>query len=226
MNVIISGASRGIGLEVATLLCKQGHNVLAIARSEDQLLQLQKANSAITVLGIDLMNTDLKSRLNALIGAWSQIDCIINNAGQLINKPFEETSSEDFIDQYRSNVVTSVNLIQVCLPKLVRGSHIVNITSMGGIQGSSKFTGLSAYSSSKGALSILSECLAVEFKEKGINVNALALGAVQTEMLKMAFPDFKAPLSPSEMGEYIADFALKGGRFFNGQVLNVALGNP
>ena len=106
------------------------------------------------------------------------------------------------------------------------GSHIVNITSMGGFQGSSKYKGLAYYSASKAALACLTECLATEFSEAGIKVNCLALGAVQTEMFEEAFPGYKAPVDAREMGEFIADFALKGHKFFNGKILPVAVGNP
>jgi NAD(P)-dependent dehydrogenase (short-subunit alcohol dehydrogenase family) len=107
-----------------------------------------------------------------------------------------------------------------------KGSHIVNIASMGGFQGSSKYPGLSCYSASKAALACLTECLAGEFTESGIKVNCLALGSVQTEMLEEAFPGYKAPVDAQEMAEFIADFALKGHKFFNGKILPVAVNNP
>jgi NAD(P)-dependent dehydrogenase (short-subunit alcohol dehydrogenase family) len=107
-----------------------------------------------------------------------------------------------------------------------KGSHIVNIASMGGFQGSSKYKGLSYYSASKAALACLTECLATEFQESKIKVNCLALGAVQTEMFEAAFPGNKAPVKAHEMAEFIADFALKGHKFFNGKILPVATNNP
>ena len=137
-----------------------------------------------------------------------------------------ETTIDDWLNQFNINVIASVHLIKLIKSKLMRGSHIVNISSMGGFQGSSKFPGLSAYSASKGALTILSECLSTEFASDGIAVNCLCLGAVQTEMLEDAFPGYKAPTSPNEMGEFISYFALTGNSFFNGKVLPVALNNP
>ena len=97
---------------------------------------------------------------------------------------------------------------------------------MGGFQGSSKFPGLSLYSASKGAVAVLTEAMAEEFKDEGISVNCLALGAVQTEMLEEAFPGYKAPLSADEMGKYIAGFALTGNRYFNGKILPVSVSTP
>lgn len=225
MNVIISGASQGIGYEVAVLMAKKGHKVLAIARNEEKLKELAKESDNILFLACDLVTEVNKLNIQSYFGD-ARVDVIINNAGQLINKPFLETELSEFQDQYNANVLTAVNLIKSTHALMPAGAHIVNISSMGGVQGSSKFSGLSAYSSAKGALSILTECLAEEFKQSEIHVNALALGAVQTNMLKTAFPEYEAPLQASEMGEYIADFALKGQRFFNGKIIQVALGNP
>jgi NAD(P)-dependent dehydrogenase (short-subunit alcohol dehydrogenase family) len=114
----------------------------------------------------------------------------------------------------------------VVLPFLQKGSHVVTISSMGGIQGSMKFPGLAAYSSSKGAVITLSELLAEEYKEQGITFNVLALGAVQTEMLAEAFPGYQAPISAAEMAEYIVDFTLTGNKYYNGKVLEVSSSNP
>ena len=97
---------------------------------------------------------------------------------------------------------------------------------MGGVQGSAKFAGLAAYSSSKGALITLMELLAEEYKEKGISFNALALGAVQTEMLQEAFPGYRASVSAERMGQYIAEFALSGHELYNGKVLQVSNSTP
>ena len=124
------------------------------------------------------------------------------------------------------NVLSTINLTRRLIPCLAEESHIVNISSMGGFQGSDKFPGLTAYSVTKGAVSILSECLAVELENENISVNALCLGSVQTEMFAAAFPGFSADVSPEKMGTYIADFALNGSTYYNGKVLPVALRNP
>ena len=105
-------------------------------------------------------------------------------------------------------------------------SHVVTVSSMGGIQGSMKFPGLSAYSSSKGAVITLTELLAEEYKTTGPQFNVLALGAVQTEMLKEAFPDYEAPTTALEMANYIFDFALTGNKYYNGKVLQVSNSTP
>jgi NAD(P)-dependent dehydrogenase (short-subunit alcohol dehydrogenase family) len=155
-----------------------------------------------------------------------QVDILINNAGYLVNKPFSEITSEEFKRCYNVNLFGVVDVAKTVLPFMTKNGHVVNISSMGGIQGSTKFSGLSAYSSSKGALITLTEVLAEEFKETGPSFNVLALGAVQTEMLEEAFPGYKASLSAIEMAKYIADFALKGNKFYNGKVLQVSNSTP
>jgi 3-oxoacyl-[acyl-carrier protein] reductase len=224
-NIIITGTSRGIGFELAHLFAKNNFRVLALSRNTAPLEQKQHPN--ITPLSIDISKTaDLEKVKSYIETNWTQVDLLINNAGMLLNKPFEDTTKEDFMKVYNVNVFGVAELIRMVLPHLKKGSHVVNISSMGGIQGSMKFAGLSAYSSSKGALITLTELLAEEYRERGIAFNVLALGAVQTEMLSEAFPDFKAPLQPSEMAAYLFDFATTGNRYYNGKVLQVSSTTP
>jgi NAD(P)-dependent dehydrogenase (short-subunit alcohol dehydrogenase family) len=144
----------------------------------------------------------------------------------LINKPFLETSTEDFEEVFRVNVFGLAEVTKIVLPKMPKNGHVVTISSMGGVQGSLKFPGLSAYSSSKGAVITLTELWAEEFKETGPSFNALALGAVQTEMLAEAFPGYEAPTTALEMAEYIKNFALKGHKMYNGKLLQVSSSTP
>ncbi|MBK9223573.1 MAG: SDR family oxidoreductase [Flavobacterium sp.] len=223
-NIIITGTSRGIGNELALQFAQAGHQVLALSRTIAPNL-LGKQN--ITCLSVDLSNEDdLIQVTNFLSSTWATVDAIVHNAGSLLLKPFSETTPQEFENIYKVNVFGVANLTRVCLPYLQRGSHVVTISSMGGIQGSMKFAGLSAYSSSKGAVITLSELLAEEYKEQGISFNVLALGSVQTEMLAEAFPDYKAPLTASEMANYIFDFTLTGHKYYNGKVLQVSSTTP
>lgn len=223
-NIIVTGTSRGIGLELALQLATKGHRILAISRTIPQALL---GNENISCLSVDLaIETDLQKISDYLAATWKQVDAIIHNAGSLLLKPFSETSQADFESIYKVNVFGVANLTRVALPYLQKGSHVVTISSMGGIQGSLKFPGLAAYSSSKGAVITLSELLAEEYKEQGIAFNVLALGAVQTEMLAEAFPGYQAPISAAEMAQYIADFTLTGNQYYNGKVLEVSSSNP
>jgi NAD(P)-dependent dehydrogenase (short-subunit alcohol dehydrogenase family) len=223
-KIIVTGTSRGIGLELALQFANAGHHVLALSRKTPQILI---ENKNITCLSLDLSKEeDLTQVEQFLASSWGEIDAIVHNAGALLLKPFEETTSEEFENIYKVNVFGVANLTRTCLPFLQKGSHVVTISSMGGIQGSMKFAGLSAYSSSKGAVITLSELLAEEYKERGIAFNVLALGAVQTEMLEEAFPGYQAPLTAIEMANYIFDFTLTGNKYYNGKVLQVTTSNP
>lgn len=223
-NVIITGTSRGIGNELALKFANEGHNVLAISRTIATNLA---KNENVTCLSVDLSNeSELKNIDQFLSSTWKKVDIVIHNAGAIMLKPFADTSVEDFKKIYEVNVFGVVSLTQIALPYLKMGSHVVTISSMGGIQGSMKFAGLSAYSSSKGAVITLAELLSEEYKEEGISFNVLALGSVQTEMLEEAFPGYQAPLSASQMADYIMDFSLKGNQFFNGKVLQVSSSTP
>ena len=224
-RVIITGCSRGIGYQLAKLFAEDGHEVLALSRNEKPVQELENGN--ITTFSFDLQRESDLEKLNSILDTkWKSVDILINNAGSLINKPFLETSSQEFRSVYETNVFGLAAVIRTVLPYLSRQGHVVNISSMGGIQGSAKFAGLSAYSSSKGAVITLTELLAEEFKESGPSFNALALGAVQTEMLEEAFPGFKAPVSALEMAEYIQKFALLGHKYYNGKVLQVSNSTP
>ncbi|MEJ5996126.1 SDR family oxidoreductase [Pedobacter sp. Du54] len=233
MNIIITGASSGIGFETALEFALDSKNkVVCIARSAEKLrklLEIAKGiNPACTLLPVafDLVNDDYVALVNFLAERLGTVDILINNAGSLVNKPFLETTSADLAEMLESNVMSHFKMIQHTLPLLKSGSHIVNVGSMGGFQGSVKFAGLSAYSASKAALHTLSECLAFELAETGIKVNCLALGSAQTEMLEAAFPGYESPVLAFEMGKYIADFAKTGHKFFNGKILPVAVTTP
>lgn len=223
-NIIITGTSRGIGLEVAKQFAKMGHRVLAISRKTNENL---KTLENIALLSVDISNEKDLEKVNTYIkNNWEKVDILIHNAGSLLHKPFEETTRNDFEFIYSVNVFALASLTQVVLPYFKKGSHVVTISSMGGIQGSMKFAGLAAYSSSKGAVITLSELLAEEYKDKGISFNVLAIGAVQTEMLEEAFPGYIAPLSAQQMAHYIVDFSLNGNLYYNGKVLQVSSSTP
>jgi len=230
MNILLTGASRGIGYDTVIALAKNPVNkLIALSRNKEKLEKLTKvvAPNTIQILPLDLTDFDEVQLSNALSEIKS-IDVLINNAGLLINKPFAELHIADWREMFDVNIFGVVRLIQVLLPKLkaANKAHILNISSMGGLQGSSKFPGLSAYSASKAAIISLTECLAEELKEDNIRVNCFALGAVQTEMLEEAFPGYKAPITSKEMATYISWFALNGHHFHNGKIMPVAVSTP
>jgi len=224
-NIVVTGAGRGIGYELVKHFVENGHQVVAVSRNLEKVKQ--------NIPGAFIFERDLTQLKGDVLRAFiheriGQVDALINNAGAILNKPFEQISLQEMQYTYGVNVFGVAVTIQALLPIIKKEGegHIVNISSMGGFMGSAKFPGLSIYSSSKGAVSILSECLAEEFKEIGVKVNALCLGAVQTEMLSEAFPGYKAPLTPEKMAGFIADFALNGHRFLNGKCIPVSLSTP
>jgi NAD(P)-dependent dehydrogenase (short-subunit alcohol dehydrogenase family) len=227
MTVIITGASRGIGFELTKLFLTANYQVIALTRHTETLEGLSNSN-------LQIIATDLSSKISidktvfAIKEKHQTIDFVINNAGTLVNKPFEDILYSDLEKTYQVNVFAPFYLSQQLLSILGKKTkaHIVNISSIGGFQGSVKFSGLSSYSSSKAAVVGLTECMAEEFKEKNITVNCLALGAVQTEMLAEAFPGYEAPIKPLQMAEYIFDFTTKGHDYYNGKILPVSLSTP
>ena len=222
-TLLVTGASRGVGFEICKQAAANGHTVIALSRNISPLKGIPNIHPFSVDLSNELEVVDLVKEISS---SFKSIDVLINNAGSLINKPFLEISTSDFEAVFKVNVFAVASLTRLMLPMMNAKGHVLNITSMGGVQGSAKFPGLSAYSSSKGALVILTELLAEEFKDSGPSFNALALGAVQTEMLEEAFPGYKAPVSAVQMAEYIIDFALKGHQFYNGKVLPISSSTP
>ncbi|MCD4732369.1 MAG: SDR family oxidoreductase [Bacteroidales bacterium] len=234
MNIIVTGASKGIGKELVKLFAQEkGNTIVAISRNKPLLDELKKdcetfsADSKVFPFPFDLGSGDMVDGLIPYMKkVMPSVDILVNNAGTLVNKPFENLTEEDFDQLFNVNVKSAFKLVQALLSFFPANSHIVNISSMGGYQGSMKFPGLSLYAASKGALAILTECMAEELKDREIKVNCLALGAVQTEMLSEAFPGFKAPLKPEQMAGFIKSFAVTGHHVFNGKILPVSLSIP
>jgi len=229
MNIIINGGTRGIGKEVTLHMAEDINNkILVTGRDEKALKEISSPFTNVHPLRLDISSFDTQSDLfiKAVNSYFKGVDVLINMAGLLIARDFTEITNKEARLIMETNFLGPAAVIRSIKPLMNKGSHIVNISSMGGFQGSSKYKGLSYYSASKAALACLSECLAAEFTDAGISVNCLALGSVQTDMFEEAFPGQKAQVSPKEMAEYISDFAMKGSRFYNGKVLPVAINNP
>ncbi len=236
MNILITGSSRGIGYELTKIAAKQnGNRIIIISRNKNKLDLLAKecksinSNSEVIPIGFDLGNSiEYTSLLNSISQEIDSLDIVINNAGFLIAKPFTEMNYLEDEQIFKVNVLGPMKLIRCCMPLLLKSSkaHIVNISSMGGVQGSVKFSGLSSYASSKAAIAVFTECLAEELKHTQIKTNCLALGAVATEMLAEAFPGYQASTTSLEMAEYIWNFATNGHNLFNGKIIPVSNSTP
>ncbi|MDT0294009.1 SDR family NAD(P)-dependent oxidoreductase [Mesonia ostreae] len=225
-KVIITGTSRGIGFELAQIFAEEGHQVLALSRNHIPIQNLKHANIHSFSFNLN-EGKDLQQVENFVDEQWEgSVDILIHNAGSLVNKPFAEITTQELMTVYQTNVFGVFQLNQRLLSKMPRDGHVVTISSMGGVQGSVKFPGLTAYSSSKSAVINLTEILAEEYKESGPSFNVLALGAVQTEMLQEAFPGYEVPTTAKKMAQYIFDFSLNGNKFYNGKMLQVSNSTP
>jgi NAD(P)-dependent dehydrogenase (short-subunit alcohol dehydrogenase family) len=230
MKILVSGASSGIGYELVKKFMAGGHRVIAFARRKQSLESLadevQSLPGDFYPLSFDLLSEDYQPLVEWVKTQLQTIDAMVNNAGFLVNKPLLELTDRDIQNSFAVNVFSVFKLSRELFPFMHASTHVVNIASMGGYQGSAKFSGLSAYSASKAALAVLTECMAEEWAEYGIKVNALALGATQTEMLAQAFPGYQAPLTAEQMADFIAGFTLSGHHHFNGKILPVSLSTP
>lgn len=232
MNIIITGAGKGIGYELVKFFAEEGsHRIIAISRNIEKIYNIQPhTNSEVIPLKFDLTGIIESDNLilEKISEHFSNVDILINNAGYLHNAAFEQISKIEAEKILKVNFLVPSLLIRELLPLMGMKSHthVVNIGSMGGVQGSSKYPGLAYYSAAKAALAVLTECLAAEHAKSNIYFNCLALGAVQTEMLDVAFPGYKAPLTAEQIAPFIAGFALTGYKYFNGKILPVALSNP
>ena len=234
-NVLITGGSRGIGYELVKQFASNSNNfVVVLSRNIDKLEQLKQEcaqlfQNTIHIYKVDFNSNALSQELRHILAIENKhFHVVINNAGVLVNKPFKETTPTDWQTVFTTNLFAAASLIQevTCSNNQHEQTHIVNIGSMGGFQGSVKFAGLSTYSSSKAALANLTEVLAEEYKDTKVKINCLALGSVQTEMLQEAFPDYRADVSANQMATYIYQFSTANPLLFNGKIIPVSLNTP
>ena len=229
--IVLTGAARGIGHATTSALVRDhDRKVLAVSRNGDLLQQLQQANGGedhVEILAIDIAHKDAAQQIKQTV-AGRRVEALVHNAGSLHVRPIGEHWRDELLQTFLVNSIAPLEISQALIDEL-RGDppgHIVHISSMGGFQDSAKFPGLIAYSSSKAALACMAQCMAEEMKEKGVRSNCLALGSVDTEMLRTAFPGYRTQMSPIEMGAFIARFAMEGHHLFNGKVLPVATTTP
>ena len=221
-TIVVTGTSSGIGNEICIQAAKLNYKVISISRNTKPL----KGINGIDSYKVDITDKkSIKNFIDDLRNRDLKIDILINNAGQLSNELFGETSYESFKQTFDVNVFGLAEITRSLIPLINKSGHVINISSIGGVNGSKKFPGLSVYSSSKAAVIALTEVLAEEYSE-GPSFNVLALGAVQTKMLKEAFPDYEAQTKPGEMAKYIIDFAINGNNLFNGKLISVSNSNP
>ena len=226
-TIVVVGASRGIGKAIVENLTQNSnYSILALSRNLKGMESLNKFENVQTI-EFDLDNQNVRVEAEKIFSSLDKIDILINNAGKLVSKSFLELTAKDIESCYQVNVIGVIETVQAAVPKMIEnGGHIVNISSMGGFQGSVKFAGLTAYSTSKAAVCSFTELFSEEYKDSKIKMNCLCLGAAQTEMLEEAFPGYEAPVSAKKMAEYIADFAVNANQWINGKIIPVSLSTP
>ncbi len=226
-TIVVVGASRGIGKAIVENLTQNSnYSILALSRNLKGMESLNKFENVQTI-EFDLDNQNVRAEAEKIFTSLDKIDILINNAGKLVSKSFLELTAKDIESCYQVNVIGVIETVQAAVPKMIEnGGHIVNISSMGGFQGSVKFAGLTAYSTSKAAVCSFTELFSEEYKDSKIKMNCLCLGAAQTEMLEEAFPGYEAPVSAKKMAEYIADFAVNANQWINGKIIPVSLSTP
>lgn len=221
-TIVITGTSSGIGHQICIQAAKMNYYVISVSRNIEPLKDI----GGIESFAIDITNKDSVDEFIANLKSRKiKIDILINNAGYLVSELFGDTTYDSFKKTFDVNVFGLAEITRSLIPIINSDGHVINISSIGGVNGSKKFPGLSAYSSSKAAVIALTEVLAEEH-QNGPSFNVLALGAVQTKMLKEAFPDYNADTKPEEMAKYILDFAINGNKLFNGKLISVSNSNP
>lgn len=225
--VVVTGGGRGLGYETAlSLASDHGAEVLAVSR-DVSAWSIGDHPRTIHVLSADLTTHDGRVAVVRAVGE-RPLDGLVNNAGVLLRRSLGDWAADDLEHLFGSNAVAPLLLSQALLHALSRSrsSHVVNVSSMGGFQGSAKFPGLIGYSASKAALACISECLAEELKDTAVRCNCLCLGAVDTAMLREAFPGYQAQVNATSMGKFVAEFALNGHKVLNGKIIPVSLSTP
>ena len=208
---IVTGASSGIGKRTADLLEERGARVVAFSRS------------AGTVLG-DIADPAAIERLFAETESrFGPCEILINAAGMIEPRTFVETPPELWQRTFDVNVHGIYYACRRALPSmLARGAGaIVNVASISGIVGPEKFPGFVAYCASKGAVISMTEALAVEVKSRGVRVNAVSPGSVDTPMWAAVSGGAPADMTADEVAEAILFLASDRSRPMNGQNLNV-----
>lgn len=222
--ILVTGVGKGIGYAISRSLLENGHKVIGVSRDLSAWLH---APPDFFGLGLDLMEQSAWLALAEFLESDGVLlDGVVHNAGMFLKAPLEELREEDLEQMMRLHVTVPALLTQALLPRMGPGCHVVLIGSMSGFTGAKKYAGLSAYGASKAALMSFAESWAVELADRNIQVNGLALGACETEMLRLAFPDSEAGVDAKTLGAWIASFVLQGNKCFNGRVLPVAMVDP
>jgi 3-oxoacyl-[acyl-carrier protein] reductase len=235
MNIIITGASRGIGRAIALELAHKGNNILInCARSKDALdgvssIIMEHDCGCVTFMG-DVSGHDVcRQMVDTAVAKFGSVDVLVNNAGISSVGLFQDMSADEWDRIWRVNVGAVFNCCQLVLPHMIsaKSGKIINISSVWGNVGASCEV---AYSATKGAVNSLTKALAKEVAPSGIQVNAVACGAIDTEMNSHLSDDDKSALAdeipagrfgtPAEIAHIVKQLT-EAPSYLTGQIITV-----
>jgi NAD(P)-dependent dehydrogenase (short-subunit alcohol dehydrogenase family) len=182
---VLTGASSGIGLATAKVFVENGATVIAVGRNENELKALRdetrSPNGAIRVHLADITETSQVDRLiSETIQNFGQIDVLVNAAGILMSGSIENTTLDEWDKMMNINLRSVLYISQKCVPHLeMTGGNIVNVSSVTGLRA---FPNILAYCVSKAGIDQFTRCSALELAPKGIRVNAVNPGVVETNL--------------------------------------------
>ncbi|MBV8517263.1 MAG: SDR family oxidoreductase [Acidobacteria bacterium] len=222
---IVTGASSGIGRATAERLAERGARVVVTARSGETLRAIAAPfGDAMRVVAGDVADLALVERLfTEAESHFGPVDVLVNNAGAIDVAKLVDTTLDQWERTFAVNVRAVFLACRRALPSMLereRGA-IVNVASISGVVGPEKFPGFTAYCASKGAVISLTEALAVEVKTRGVRVNCVSPGSVDTPMWANVSGGAPASMTPGEIAETILFLASDASRPMNGQNLHV-----
>lgn len=181
---MITGSSRGLGLEIARAALEAGHKVVATARKEETVKKAFGDHESVLAVALDVRRPEqAEAAVAATMNRFERIDVLVNNAGYGHLGPFEEATAAEIEEQYATNVFGAMNVTRAVLPLMreQRSGRIFNISSIAGLRGGPN---ASLYCSSKFALEGWSESIAAELQPFGIWVTAIEPGFFRTDFLE------------------------------------------
>ena len=235
-TVLITGASRGIGREIAIKFASEGYNiVLNYNSSEKKALEIAKQ---IEKLGVKCLtvkaDVSIESEVIAMVDTalkdFGRIDVLVNNAGVALSKLFQLTTTDEVARVFGVNTFGVINCSKAVVPSMVseKAGKIINISSIWGKVGASMET---IYSASKGAVIAFTMALAKELAPSGISVNCVCPGVIDTDMLLEYTEDDKKDLkeqtplnrlgTPQDVANAVYFLASDNATFITGQVITV-----